>query len=215
MSVCVTTNYLDPRSIYPVLDPRRTAGTGPHAYGYSARVGRHRRAGGAGSVAFQLRDDGRPGPRCGRRRRSRPGTSSPTPRATASARSGSGQLLSMNVRRAWGPGNTCGTGTDTVVLCRHFAWPRGTTALYCFPPQDFWDFWGGCKVTFEWFSDTAGSGVWGSDTRLPPTRSCSSQTARSFARTSCCPVATRPSGSMWSSVVRHSGSGTGRWARWA
>ena len=29
MSVCITANTLDPRSIYPVLDPRRFAGTGP------------------------------------------------------------------------------------------------------------------------------------------------------------------------------------------
>ena len=35
MTVCVTTNYLDPNSIYPVLDPRRTAGPGPYNYGYA------------------------------------------------------------------------------------------------------------------------------------------------------------------------------------
>ena len=34
MSTCITTNYIDPRCIYPVLDPRRTAGPGPFAYGY-------------------------------------------------------------------------------------------------------------------------------------------------------------------------------------
>ena len=50
---------------------------------------------------------------------------------------------------------------------RRFAWPRGRTALYTFPPEDFWDFWGGCKVTFEWFSDTVANGKWGSQTPEP------------------------------------------------
>ena len=80
---------------------------------------------------------------------------------------GAGQTISMNIRKAAIPGQACGTGTDTVVLCRHFAWPRGRTALYTFPPEDFWDFWGGCKVTFEWFSDTVANGKWGSQTPEP------------------------------------------------
>jgi hypothetical protein len=75
---------------------------------------------------------------------------------------------SMTLRRAWGPGQGCGTGAHTVILCRYFAWPRGRTALYTFDPQDFWDFWGGCTVTFGWFSDTQGSGL-GGDQTPPPT----------------------------------------------
>ena len=34
MTVCIVANYLNRDSIYPVLDPRRTAGPGPYAYGY-------------------------------------------------------------------------------------------------------------------------------------------------------------------------------------
>lgn len=81
--------------------------------------------------------------------------------------SGLGLGRTMTITRAWGPGRSCGTGTDTVVLCRHFAWPRGRTALYTFSPQDFWDFWGGCTVTFTWLSDTIPQGNWGNQTPAP------------------------------------------------
>lgn len=60
----------------------------------------------------------------------------------------------------------CNEGVDTLVLCRDYAWPRGRTALYTFDPQDLWDFWGGCTVSFTWDHDDVGSGRWGDQT--PP-----------------------------------------------
>jgi hypothetical protein len=74
---------------------------------------------------------------------------------------------SMQITRTGHLGTSCLTGTDTVILCRYYAWPRGRTALYTFPPQDFWDFWGGCTVTFKWLLDTRGSGLWGNQTPQP------------------------------------------------
>ena len=166
MSVCVTTNYLDPGSIYPVLDPRRTAGPGPYAYGYNlawdSMVVRVQRTPALSNCQMTIVFSS----------------------MLAEAKeiqawnlfansfvdrigSASGLSSSMNIQRAWGPGRSCGQGTDTLVLCRYFAWPRGRTALYSFPAQDFWDFWGGCTVTFEWFDDTHGSGRWGNQTPEP------------------------------------------------
>jgi len=167
MTVCVTTNYLDPRSFYPVLDPRRTAGTAPFSYGYALAfdgiVIRVERVPGLSSceMTVVLRST------LHETKEIQAWNLFANTASDSITTSGSGQPVSMSIRRAWGLGNPCGVGTNTVVLCRHFAWPRGRTALYCFPPQDFWDFWGGCKVTFDWFSDTAGSGVWGSDTPAP------------------------------------------------
>lgn len=168
MTVCVTTNYLDPNSMYPVLDPRRTAGPGPYRYGYGFAwdgvLVTVARTPSLSSCEMQIAF-----------------SSSLTERKEIQAwnifnnnfsdRIGSSSLglgSTMRITRAWGPGRGCGVGTDTVVLCRHFAWPRGRTALYFFPPQDFWDFWGGCTVTFDWVTDTSGSGVWGSQTPSPP-----------------------------------------------
>ena len=167
MTVCVTTNYLDPSSVYPVLDPRRTPGPGPYRYGYAlawdgimitvARtpalsscqmtiVFSSTLTEGKEIQAWNLFNNSF---------------------ADRIGSAGLGLASSMNIRRAWGPGRACGAGTDTLVLCRYFAWPRGRTALYSFPAQDFWDFWGGCTVTFSWFSDTAGSGRWGNQTPEP------------------------------------------------
>ena len=71
------------------------------------------------------------------------------------------------ISKAGTPAQVCGAGADTVILCRYFAWPRGRTALYTFQPQDFWDLWGGCTVTFNWLRDDAGSGLWGNQTPPP------------------------------------------------
>jgi hypothetical protein len=167
VTVCVTTNYLDPNSIYPVLDPRRTPGPGPYRYGYAfawdAMVVTVARTPALSSCEMTILFSS---------------TLAEAKEIQAwnifnnnfSDRIGSSSLglaSSMKITRAWGPGRGCGGGTDTVVLCRYFAWPRGRTALYSFPPQDFWDFWGGCTVTFEWFDDRSGSGLWGSQTSEP------------------------------------------------
>jgi hypothetical protein len=77
-----------------------------------------------------------------------------------------GLQTSMVIQRPT-PGTNCGSGTDTLVLARYFAWPRGRTALYSFIPTDFWDFWGGCDVTINWLLDNVGSGIWGNNTPEP------------------------------------------------
>src|SRR5215469_7631178 len=168
MTTCVTTNYLDPHSIYPVLDPRRTAGAGPYSYGYAFAWDAIQ----IDVVRFQTI------PSCtmtvnftstlaeGKEIQAWNLFSNNFVDRVGSARLGLSS--SMTFRRAWGPGQNCGGGADTVVLCRYFAWPRGRTALYTFPPQAVWDFWGGCTVTFDWLSDTQGSGRWGDQTP-PPT----------------------------------------------
>lgn len=167
MSVCVTTNYLDPKSFYPVLDPRRTAGPGPYAYGYAlafdsivvrvARTPTLTNCQMTVGLSTSLREA----------KEIQAWNIFSNSASTSIGSAGLGLPSSMTLRRAWGPGMTCGQGTDTVVLCRYFAWPRGRTALYTFPPQDFWDFWGGCTVTFEWFDDTSGSNLWGHQTPEP------------------------------------------------
>jgi hypothetical protein len=167
MSICVTHNFLDVHSVYPVVDPRRTAGDGPYAFAYvfawddveitvehtstltscqmivnffsPLREAKEIQAWNLFNNNFV----------------DRIGSSS------------LGLQASMTIQKGGAPGLSCGTGADTVVLCRYFAWPRGRTALYSFAPQDFWDFWGGCKVTFRWVSDTEGSGLWGDETPDP------------------------------------------------
>jgi hypothetical protein len=167
MSVCVAANTLDPSSIYPVCDPRRTAGPGPYNYGYALAWD--------GLVITVVRD-------------SALASCQMTVDFSSTLSEGKeiqawnffnnnfvdrigssslGLLSSMVIQKAGNPGLSCGSGADTVILCRYFAWPRGRTALYSFDPQDFWDFWGGCTVTFDWFSDTQGSGIWGNDTPQP------------------------------------------------
>jgi hypothetical protein len=167
MSICVTTIPLDPRSIYPVLDPRRTAGPGPYNYGYvfawdSVLVTVVRNS---ALASCQMTVDF---------------SSTLSEGKEIQAwnlfnnnfvdRIGSDSLglrPSMVIQKAGSPGQACGAGADTVILCRYFAWPRGRTALYTFSPQDFWDFWGGCTVTFDWISDTQGSNFWGDQTPQP------------------------------------------------
>jgi hypothetical protein len=58
--------------------------------------------------------------------------------------------MTINKRR---PGQGCSVGTDTVVLAR--ATSIGPKGMYTFRPDDFWDFWGGCTVTFTWVRDSS------------------------------------------------------------
>jgi hypothetical protein len=177
MSICVTNNYLDPTSVYPVPDPRRTAlpGEPQLLYGYyfawdSIYIGVERTPGLSScqmivKLKFILPWDGTPVMQ--------------TENKEIQAwnifkddfvdRIGSADLglpNSMSIGRAGRRTLACGAGADTVVLCRYFAWPRGRTALYSFTPQDFWDFWGGCTVTFFWIDDRFGGGLWGN--QIPP-----------------------------------------------
>lgn len=61
-----------------------------------------------------------------------------------------GAVTAMTIQRRK-PDEGCTVGTDTVVLARA-TW-MGPKGMYAFPPDDFWDFWGGCTVTFDWFRD--------------------------------------------------------------
>jgi hypothetical protein len=167
MSICVNLTRTDPSMLYPVLDPRRTAGEGPYNYGYALQwddlvitVARTSALSNCQMAiefvsaltepkeiqAWNYFDD-------------------ISMDAIGSASLGLGS--STIITRAGMPGQPCGQGVDTLVLYRHFAPPRGRTALYSFPAQDFWDFWGGCTVTFNWFDDTHGSGRWGNQTPPP------------------------------------------------
>jgi len=156
MSVCISaggTNF-SLRGQYPVLDPHRTAGPGPFRYAYvlagdgiEIEVKRSGKldgcemrlilkttlAEGKDILAWNFfRNDlvGRIG--------------SP----------GLGLPAAMKIRRTLSMGLPCGQGTDTVVLRRRDAAFGNWTAWYWFSPPDFWDFWGGCNVTFDWVSDT-------------------------------------------------------------
>jgi hypothetical protein len=170
VSVCVSASSLDPSSIYPVLDPRRTGGNGTKPffqYGYQFAWDAIRiiveRAHTLSSCAMEINF-----------------TSDLAEGKEIQAwnlfdnnfvdhvgSSSLGLKSSMVIQKAGQSGQPCNVGTDTVVLCRQFAWPRLRTALYSFAPQDFWDFWGGCAVTFDWVADAGVSGPWGNQTPQP------------------------------------------------
>lgn len=168
MTVCISaggTNF-SLLGQYPVLDPHRTAGAGPWRYGYvlaadgiEIDVKRNGKldgcemqlnltstlAEGKDVLAWNFfRNDfvGRIG--------------SP----------GLGLPASMKIRRTLSMGLPCGQGTDTVILRRRDAAFGNWTAWYWFSPPDFWDFWGGCNVTFDWISDT-NRGPWADTTPAP------------------------------------------------
>ena len=159
---CITTNTLDVRSIYPVLDPRRTAGGGPFAYGYNLADD---------GIEFDVnRLTGLPA--CEMFVNfSTSLTEGKLIQAwnlfnnnfTLSVGSSTlGLQNSMHIKKA-----SCTTGVDTIILCRDLGFPRGITAFYTFMPNDFWDFWGGCAVNITWVTDTMGSGLWGNQTPQP------------------------------------------------
>jgi hypothetical protein len=143
VSLCITTNVLDTRSIYPVADPRRTVGPGPWNYGYDLcwddiQVTVERAPATSMSSCMMTVNFT---------------TTLTEPKEiqawnifandfVASVGSGSlGLPASMTIQRAMAPpAGSCNAGADTLILCRHFAWPRGRTALYTFQPNDFWNF---------------------------------------------------------------------------
>jgi hypothetical protein len=167
VTVCIGVNRLNPSSFYPVVDPRRTAGPGPYAYGYGfawdvvivyvERISALQSC----EMTVVLKSS------LSETKEIQAWNYYANNIVDSIYTFGSGQPISMTIRKAGATGQACGTGGDTLVLCRHFAWPRGRTALYCFPAEDLWDFWGGCRVTFDWRSDTVGSGIWGSNTPAP------------------------------------------------
>ena len=149
MTVCVVTTSLGSQWFYPVADPYRTAGLGPWNYGYLFAWD--------GVQVTVERDPALS--RC-RMRIELSGNVTETKEIDAwnffkdnwVDRVGTAPLdlpTAMVIEKR-GPGQPCAVGTDTVVLVRYLKGPRGRTAMYSFPSQDFWDFWGGCAVTFTW-----------------------------------------------------------------
>ena len=172
MSECITvvgTSPVDPgmgvlalEGMYPVLDPRRTAGPGPHRYGYNlARdalvitVARNSDLGSCEmkvefvSTLFEPKEI--------------QAFNFYLNRFDQAVGSSAGLSSSMTIRKRT-PQESCASGVDTLVLARQ-SWGQ-RKAFYWFPPEDLWDFWGGCTVTFDWFNDTT-VGPWATATPAP------------------------------------------------
>jgi hypothetical protein len=166
MSACIYIGR-EPASMYPVLDPYRTAGRGPYEYAYGLAWD--------GIQVTVNRFPSSPLTRCQMRvdlvtslREFKEIQAWNLFANNFVDRIGTAPGLQnrMVIQRPT-PGTNCGSGTDTLVLARYFAWPRGRTALYSFIPTDFWDCWGGCDVTINWLFDHVGSGIWGNRSLEP------------------------------------------------
>jgi hypothetical protein len=163
MSVCISA-YQEPASMYPVLDPRRTAGPGPWQFGYAFH---------SDAVRIDVQRDSSLTSCKMKITLNSSLTSDKQIKAWNFFKNGpvnvigttSGLANTMTITKAQGP-PSCITGTDTVVLCKRLMW-NAMTEVYSFYSWDFWDFWGGCDVTFNWMLDNAGSGLWGAETPPP------------------------------------------------
>ncbi|MGZ4286141.1 MAG: hypothetical protein ACXVHB_18485 [Solirubrobacteraceae bacterium] len=163
MSGCLGTTTLGAQWFYPVIDPYRTAG--PESSGFSQAYGY---AFAWDAVAVRVARNPALS-RCQMRVElsvSMTAAGTPVPLAEIkqiqafnyfnNAWSGhiesdpTGAVTAMTIGRRK-PGESCSLGTDTVVLAR--ADTFGPKAFYAFPSDDFWDFWGGCTVTFQWVKD--------------------------------------------------------------
>jgi hypothetical protein len=172
MSTCITavgssvdtagTGLLALQGMYPVLDPRRTAGPGPHRYGYYLA-----RDALVITVARSPDLDN-----CSMKVEFVSTLFEPKEiqafnfylnRFDAAIGSSAGLPSSMTIQKR-PPGGSCATGVDTLVLARQ-SWGQ-RKAFYWFWPEDLWDFWGGCTVTFDWFNDST-MGLWGNETPAP------------------------------------------------
>jgi hypothetical protein len=154
MNPCLSTTSLGAEWFYPVIDPLGVAGPGPGGqwkFGYPFRWD--------GVIVSVARN--RSLSRC-QMRVELTSTLAETKQIQAfnyhnnawsdhidSDPTGAVTAMTIQKRR---PGEGCHVGTDTVVLARA-TW-MGPKGMYAFPPEDFWDFWGGCTVTFDWFFDT-------------------------------------------------------------
>jgi hypothetical protein len=164
MSGCLSTTTLGAQWFYPVVDPYRTAGPGSNgfSYGYGYAF-----AWDAVSVMVARNPSLS---RCQMKVQLSVGTAadgtlvrlSETKQIQAFNYSNNawsdhiesdpaGAVTAMTIERRK-PGEGCNVGTDTVVLARADIF--GPKAFYAFPPDDFWDFWGGCTVTFQWAADS-------------------------------------------------------------
>ena len=153
---------------YPVLDPRRTAGTGPFRYAYNLAAD--------GIVVIVARDSSLSS--CEMRVDLLSTLAEPKDilawNFCADAdvdRIGSpglGLPSSMTIRKSMSTGLGSGQGADTVILRRRDNVFHNWTPWYWFPVQDFWDFWGGCNVTFDWQNDyVRPRGPWGTEIPAP------------------------------------------------
>lgn len=165
MNVCVTIYAIPPRYVWPVLDPRRTAGPGPHTYGYVLSWD--------GVEVTVARD-----PALSNCEMTVVATTTLPNKMdvwglnlysntwTSGVGNAAGFATTMRIRRRGRLGQSCEDGTDTVrIRCEH-PLPWGT-AEYFLAPEDFWDFWGGHTVTFDWIG-RGGNKQWGNQTP-PPT----------------------------------------------
>ena len=151
MTVCLSTSSLGSQWFYPVADPYRTAGPGPYRYGYlfawdGVQVTVTRNYTSRTEMRIEIT----------------------TPSWMQNAKFiqafnfynndysdhitswGNPNPDATTIYKRW-PLEACDVGTDTVVLARDTAF--GTKAMYTFPREDFWDFWGGCLVRFDWVGD--------------------------------------------------------------
>ncbi len=167
----IVTGFIDlgnsfERGKYHVLDPRRTAGAGPFSYGYNLA---------ADAIVVGVARDSSLSP-CQMRVDLVSTLAEPKDILAWnwSANSlvdrigspGLGFPASMTFRKPMSTGLVPGQGADTVILRRRDAAFQNWTPWYWFPAQDFWDFWGGCTVTFDWFADR-NRGLWGDQTPAP------------------------------------------------
>jgi hypothetical protein len=172
MSSCIVYGYIDftnfERGKYPVLDPRRTAGVGPFRYGYNLV---------ADGIVVVVARDSSLSP-CQMRVDLISSVAEPrdilawnfcaNAQVDRIGSSGLGLPASMTIQKSMSMGLASGQGADTVILRRRDAAFQNWTAWYWFPVQDFWDFWGGCNVTFDWQSDLGRPvGPWGDETPTP------------------------------------------------
>ena len=150
MTLCVVASSLGSEWFYPVVDPYRTAGAGPYHYGYVF-------AWDAVDVTVTRKLSL---PRCIMEvelSSTLPETkeiqafnfSSNTWHAQIDS-DPTGGVTSMVIEK-WKEGEACSSGTDTVVIARPGQF--GPVAYYTFGTVDFWDFWGGCTVRFDWVRD--------------------------------------------------------------
>jgi hypothetical protein len=173
MSSCIVYGVIElginfDRGKYPVLDPRRTAGPGPFRYGYNLA---------ADGIVVVVARDSSLSP-CEMRVDLVFALDEPKDilawnfcTNTWVDRIGSpglGLPASMTFSKPMSIGLASGQGADTVILRRRDAAFQNWTPWYWFPVQDFWDFWGGCNVTFDWQNDyVRPRGPWGDETPPP------------------------------------------------
>jgi hypothetical protein len=154
--------YSDPGSVYPVWDPRRTAGEFPMSFGYKM----------AWDIVIITIDKTFSLTNC---------------QMLVGLEAGPGitwqkDILAWNyflggpvasvttVDQNTGPNfmliqkGNCLTGAHTLLLRKLMN--TQMTGLYTLQSADLWTFWGGKKVTLTWVKDDGGSGVWEPDT--PP-----------------------------------------------